>query len=216
MVRCADYGDMPTLGVYMKSEIQMRPKRGIRNRVGNRKGNVMLEFALCYLPLLGMFFGIIDVSFVVFLKSMIQSGVRDGVRFGITYQTSIGGASCGSVTQCTKKVVQDVSLGFLNASNANLVEVNYYAPTNLSTPITAADCDPSGSRTMAGDTQVPPRQLRYVNQPGNLIEVRVVDFPWNWIVPIPGLLNSPSTKMSASATDVLQGLPVGTVVPPAP
>lgn len=207
---------MPTVGVSMKTEIQMRPKRGMRNRVGNRKGNVMLEFALCYLPLLGMFFGIVDVSFVVFLKSMIQSGVRDGVRFGITYNTSINGTSCGTMTLCMKKVVQDASLGFLNANNANLVEVNYYAPTNLTTPITSADCDPNGSKTMPGDTQVPARQLRWVNQPGNLIEVRVVDFPWNWIVPIPGLLNSPSTKMSASAADVLQGLPVGTVTPPAP
>jgi len=200
----------------MKSEIQMRPKRGIRNRAGNRRGNVMLEFALCYLPLLGMCFGIIDVSFVVFLKSMLQSGVRDSVRFGITYSTSINGTSCGTMTLCMKKVVQDVSLGFLNSSNSNLVQVNYYAPTNLTTPITSADCDPNGSRTMPGDTQVPARQLKWVNQPGNLIEVRVVDFPWNWIVPIPGLLNSPSTKMSASAADVLQGLPVGTVTPPSP
>lgn len=70
---------MPIVGVSMNKEIEMRPKRGLRNRLGNRKGNAILEFALCYLPLLGMFFGIVDVSFIVFLKTMIQSGVRDGV-----------------------------------------------------------------------------------------------------------------------------------------
>ncbi len=207
---------MPKVGLSMKKEIEMRPKRGLRNRFGNRKGNAMLEFALCYLPLLGMFFGIVDVSFVVFLKTMIQSGVRDGVRFGITYKTSINGVGCGSMTECMKLVVQNNSLGFLNNSNTNLIQVNYYAPTNLSTPITAGDCDPNGSRTMPGDTQIPARQLRYVNQPGNLIEVQVVNFPWNWIVPIPQFYGSTSTTMSATATDVLQGLPIGTVAPPAP
>lgn len=207
---------MPTLGLSMNKEIEIRPKRGLRNRLGNRKGNAMLEFSLCYLPLLGMFFGIVDVSFVVFLKTMIQSGVRDGVRFGITYKTSVNGVGCGTMTACMKKVVQDNSIGFLNASNSDLIQVNYYAPTNLSTPITAGDCDPGGTRTMSGDTQVPARQLRYVNQPGNLIEVQVVNLPWNWIVPIPQLWGSTATALSATATDVLQGLPVGAVAPPSP
>lgn len=120
------------------------------------------------------------------------------------------------MTACLKKVVQNGSIGFLNDSNPELILVNYYAPTNLSVPITAGDCDPNGSRTMPGDTQVPPRQLRYVNQPGNLIEVQVVNFPWKWIVPIPQFVANNSITMSATATDVLQGLPVGTIAPPAP
>lgn len=188
----------------------------MRNRLGNRKGNAMLEFALCYLPLLGMFFGIVDVSFVVFLKSMIQSGVRDGVRFGITYNTTYNGTACGTMTACMKLVVQNGSLGFLTSANADLIKVSYYTPVNLNTPLTAGDCDPGGTKTMPGDTQVPPRPLRYMNQPGNLVEVQVVDFPWNWIVPIPQFFGSTSTKLSAMAADVLQGLPAGSLAPPSP
>jgi Flp pilus assembly protein TadG len=200
----------------MLSQLKMRPKRGSRNRVGSEKGNAFVEFSLCILPLFAMFFGVADISLAVFLKSMLQSSVRDGVRFGITYSTSVNGTSCGSMTACIKQVTRASSLGFLNTSNDSLLKVNYYQPTDLTTPITSGDCDPSGTKTMKNDTQVPARQLRYVNQPGNLIEVSVTDFPWNWMVPLPKFMPGTQLKMSAMATDVLQGLPVGTVTPPAP
>lgn len=204
---------MPEMGVStMQQKPVTRPRRGWRNR----RGNALVEFSLCALPLFALFFGIADVSLAVFLKSMLQSAVRDGVRFGITYQTSINGTACGGMAACITQVVRNNSIGFLHAGNSNLIQVNYYAPTSLTTPITAADCDPNGTRSMPGDTQVPPRQLRWVNQPGNLIEVRVVDFPWNWMVPLPSFMPGTQLKMSAVATDVLQGLPVGTVTPPAP
>jgi len=200
----------------MLSQFKMRPKRGSRNRVGSEKGNAFVEFSLCILPLFALFFGIADISLAVFLKSMLQSSVRDGVRFGITYATSVNGDSCGSVTNCVKQVTRANSLGFLNSSNDALVTVRYYQPTDLTIPITLSDCDPNGTKTMKNDTQNPARQLRWVNQPGNLIEVAVTDFPWNWMVPLPTYMPGTQLKMSAMATDVLQGLPVGTLTPPAP
>ncbi len=175
-----------------------------------------MEFSLCALPLFALFLGVADVSLAVFLRSMLQSSVRDGVRFGITYSTSFNGTGCDSMTNCIKLVVQRNSLGFLNETNGDLIEVNYYQPTDLQTPITSDDCDPDGSKTMRNDTQNPPRQLRWVNQPGNLIEVRVHDFPWNWMVPLPSFMPGNQIKMTAAATDVLQGLPVGAISPPAP
>ena len=204
------------VGVSMKTEFKMRPKRGSRDRAGNRKGNVMLEFALCALPMFALFFGISDVALAVFLQSMFQSGVRDGVRFGITYSTTFNGNACGSMTDCMKTVVKAGTLGFLNSSNDSLIQVNYYQPTDLTVPLTAGDCDPGGSKTMRNDTQVPARQLFYMNQPGNLVEVRVQNFPWNWIVPMPGYMPGGGLTMSASAADALQGYPIGTTVPPAP
>lgn len=207
---------MPEVGIPMAEKNITRTRRGWRNRMAGQRGNTFVEFALCALPLFALFFGVADVSLAVFLKSMLQSGVRDGVRYGITYKTAINGTACGGMGACIKQVVRNNSLGFLNASNAELIQVNYYQPTDLNQPITSADCDPNGTRTMTNDTQSPARQLRYVNQPGNLIEVRVVDFPWNWMVPLPSFMPGTGLKMSASATDVLQGLPVGTVVPPAP
>lgn len=204
------------VGVSMKTEFKMRPKRGWRNRAGNRKGNAMLEFAFCALPMFALFFGITDIALAVFLQSMFQSGVRDGVRFGITYSTTYNGVGCSTMTNCMKTVVQANTLGFLNSSNTNLIQVNYYQPTDLTVPLTSGDCDPGGSKTMRNDTQVPARQLLYMNQPGNLVEVRLQDFPWNWMVPLPGFMPGSGLTMSASAADALQGYPVGVTTPPAP
>jgi hypothetical protein len=200
----------------MQTEFKMRPKRGWRNRAQGRKGNAFVEFSLCALPLFALFFGTADVAMAVFLKSMLESGVRDGVRFGITYGTTLNGASCGSMTDCMITVVQNQTLGFLEGANASLIQVNYYQPTDLTVPLTAEDCDPNGSKTMKNDTQSPARQLRYMNQPGNLIEVRVSNYPYSWMVPLPNFMPGSGMTMSSAATDVLQGLPVGTLVPPTP
>jgi hypothetical protein len=59
-------------------------------------------------------------------------------------------------------------------------------------------------------------ELLYMNQPGNLIEVGVVDFPWSWMVPIPKFVPGSQIKMTQYSSDVLQGLPVGSLTPPAP
>jgi Flp pilus assembly protein TadG len=186
----------------------------MRNRTRDRRGNAMVEFSLCALPFFAIFFGIVDVSMAVFLRSMLQSSVRDGVRFAITYKTEFNGQSCSTQTDCIKRVVQSTSLGFLSGTKESMIRVRYYAPTNLSAPLTTADAGPG--RTMPGDTQVPPRLLQYINQMGNLVEVSVVDFPWNWMVPMPNFMPAAQLKMTVMASDILQGYPIGATQPPAP
>lgn len=208
---------MLQVGLAMGSDSDSPQRSSWRLRHSARRGNSLVEFSLCFLPLFALFLGIADVSFAVFLRSMIESSVREGVRFGITYSTSLENSSCNSMTTCITALVQRNSLGFLDAPNmAELIDVNYYQPTDLSTPITPSDCDPSGSIIMKNETQNPPRALRWVNQPGNLIEVRISDFPWNWMAPIPGFWSTNQVLMSASTSDVLQGLPVGSLSPPTP
>jgi Flp pilus assembly protein TadG len=185
-----------------------------RRRSRERRGNAMIEFSLCALPFFAIFFGIADVSMAVFLRSMLQSSVRDGVRFAITFKMSHNNVSCSTQTECVKKVVQANSLNFLNGANANLIQVRFYAPTNLSMPLTTADAGPG--RTMPGDTQTPPRLLQYINQMGNLVEVSVVNFPWNWMVPMPGFMPGQQIRMTITASDVLQGYPIGATAPPTP
>lgn len=175
----------------------------------------MVEFSLCALPLFALFFGISDIALAVFLKSMLQSAVRDGVRFGVTFQMTLNGTSCSNQTTCIKQVVQGASLGFLaGTTGANLITVQYYQPTDLSTPLTSADC--GIGKTVKNDTFTPARQLLYMNQTGNLMEVSVVNFPWNWMVPLPNFMPGTQIKMSSSSSDVLQGYPVGSSVPPSP
>ncbi|MFO0283828.1 MAG: TadE/TadG family type IV pilus assembly protein [Acidobacteriota bacterium] len=208
---------MLQVGLAMGSDSDSPQRSSWRLRHSARRGNSLVEFSLCFLPLFALFLGIADVSFAVFLRSMIESAVRDGVRFAITYSVTLPDSNCNSMTTCITAVVQRNSLGFLDSqARAELIDVNYYQPTDLSSPITSADCDPNGSKFMQNDPQNPPRALRWVNQPGNLIEVRISDFPWNWMAPIPGYWSTNAVLMSASATDVLQGLPAGALTPPSP
>lgn len=204
---------MPEVGVDQKAKIVRNengyPKTQKALRLGSRKGNALIEFALIAMPMFALFFGIADVAFAVFLKNMLQSAVRDGVRFGVTYGMTFNGANCASQTECVKSVTQANSMGFLNGTSANLIKVKYFSPDNLTNPLTAGDVGPG--KKLADGTD-----LLYMNQPGNLIEVAVENFPWSWMVPLPKQLVGNSITMSQYASDVLQGLPVGTIAPPAP
>ncbi len=167
----------------------------------------MVEFALCALPFFGMFLGIADVAFAVFLKNMMQSAVRDGVRYGVTYGLNFNGSGCANQTDCVKLVVRANAMSFLDGANASLIQVKYYSPDNLTSALTPSDVGP-GKKLASGE------DLLYVNQKGNLMEVSVVDFPWNWMVPLPKTWPGSNIKMTQHASDVLQGYPIGTNAPP--
>jgi len=97
---------------------------------------------------------------------------------------------------------------------------------------TAGTCTASGTVTLpdtytvttsSGTTSV---TISYANQPGNIVEVSVPSYPLLWMVPINGfsagtqVTNSSGQHglgltLSASAVDVLGGLPQG-VTPPTP
>ncbi len=177
-------------------------------RLRDRRGNAMVEFALCALPLFGMFFGLSDVALAVFIKNMMQSAVRDAVRFTITYELKYKNTTCTSQTECAKVVAKEQALGFLEGKE-NLIEIKYYSPDNLSQPLSAGDVGP-GKKLANGE------DLMYMNQTGNVVEVSVVNFPWNWMVPLPGFMPSTQVKMSQYASDIFQGYPIGTAAPPAP
>jgi Flp pilus assembly protein TadG len=174
----------------------------------SERGNAFIEFALCMLPFFALVFGIIDVSMVLFIKNDFQNAVREGVRYGITYNTAYGGTTYSSQTAAIKAVVEHYSVGFLRPANdSTYIQVNYYLPNNLSTAASQAGLP----QTMPNGTVV-----NYVNQTGNVVEVRIQGFPWNWMVPMPGFAAGLGLTLSASASDVLQGLPVGVFTPPSP
>ncbi|GAB4371103.1 MAG: hypothetical protein OHK0021_13800 [Bryobacter sp.] len=204
---------MPEVGVDQEAKI-VRNENGYSKtqkarRFGSRKGNALIEFALIAMPMFALFFGIADVAFAVFLKNMLQSAVRDGVRFGVTYGMTFNGTNCATQTACVTSVTQANAMGFLAGAKSSLIKVKYFSPDNLNTPLTPGDVGPG--KKLADGTD-----LLYMNQPGNLIEVAVENFPWSWMVPLPKQLVGNSITMSQYASDVLQGLPVGAVAPPAP
>jgi hypothetical protein len=174
-------------------------------------GNAFVEAALSILPLMALLFGIVDVSLLIFLKGIFQHASREGARWAITYSPTYGAAACPTQTACIKNVVRDNAMGFLTGQQ-QYIQVRYFAPWDLTNPITQADCpliDPDN------DPEVP--DVLFANQPGNVVEVAVEGFPWNWLIPLPGL--SPgvtSFALGAASSDVMQGLPVGVTTPPAP
>lgn len=180
----------------------------------------MIESVLTFIPTFAMFLGVVDVSLVIFLQSTLTNATLEAVRWAITYQSTYDGNSCAaSQATCITQVVQDNCYGFLNGNLANLVTVNYYTANNLSTPVescNAGTCTQNGTlpQTLSNGTIV-----SYANQPGNVVQVVVSNYPWNWLFPVSASgyhLTNPSVSLSASSMDVLGGLAVGTTIPPSP
>ncbi len=197
----------------------MHMRRSLHRQTSER-GNAMVEMSLVLLPMLAMFFGILDVSMVVFLQSTLMNATREGTRFAITFSSTYNGNSCAaSQAACITAAAQTNAFGFLSGSKANLITVNYYTANNLSTPIescNAGTCVQSGTlpQTLSNGTVV-----NYVNQPGNIVEVVVANYPWNWLFPVSAkgyALTSTGVNLAASAMNVLGGLAVGTALPPNP
>lgn len=200
----------------------MRNTPAVKKR--RQSGHVAAEMALGFLPLFALFIGILDFSFSIFIQSAFQNATREAVRWGITYNTSYNGTSyttSGSgQSALMEAVAQFNAFGFLNSTlklsdntYANTkMQVNYYMPDNLSTPYTVAN-PPTFPYTT---TTSPSYTITCLNQTGNVIEVRVNAYPWNWMVPLPNFMPGKSISVSASSLDVLEGLPVGVYTYPFP
>jgi len=180
-----------------------------------QKGHETVEMALGFLPLIALMLGIMDFSFSIFIQSSFQNATREAVRFGITYNLVFNGTTYTSQTAAMTAVAQSNAFGFLNASTnlpdgttgASKIQVNYYFPDNLSTPATTSQLPYTTSTT-------PSYIVTNLNQTGNVLEVRIANYPWNWMVPLPTFMPGTSINLSASSLDVMEGLPVGTFTYP--
>ena len=178
-----------------------------RRRKRSQGGNAFIEMSLGFLPFFALIFGILDFSLAIFINNTLQDAAREGVRYAITYNTTYQGTTYASQTLAVRAVVKSFGMGFLTTSNVpTYVKVNYYLPNNLSTPATGASVP----------TTVNGVYIQYLNQTGNVVEVQIQNFPWNWMVPLGGYMPGTGLTMSSSASDVLQGYPVGTFSPPSP
>jgi len=201
-----------------------------------QRGNTILDSALCFLPMMALFFGIIDVCYAVSIQSLLSQAVRAGSRFAVTYSSSYDGNTCTSQAVCIAQVVQDNAVGFLSGTKANSIWVNYYISNNLSTPImscNAGTCTQASTPvlpytyTVVTTTGTTSMTISYPNQPGNIVEVSIPSFPMLWMVPITGFSAGNTVTdfsgntglgltLSADSSDVLGGLQQGTSIPPAP
>jgi len=159
-------------------------------------GNLMVEAMLVMLPTFALISGFFDVTFALFDWSTLQNAVREGVRYAVTFQTSAGMGQDASIAQ----TVENNSMGLLSGSTAVdstsagalSVTVNYYTQQNPNTVIPA----PGG------------------NAPNNIVEVTLVNYNLQWMVPIAGTIINPFRNQAPAtinlyARDILGGYPAG-------
>lgn len=180
-----------------------------------QSGNATVEAALMFLPFFALILGIADFSMALFITGAFQQAVRDASQFTTTYNLTYNGTTYTSQTAAAKAIVYSESFGFINATNDNTnhyVQVNYYFPNDLSTPATCTNnCDYTWT-----DSNGNSYTINYENQPGDVVEVRVVGYPWLWMAPLPGIMPGKGISLGAEAVDILQGLPSTLSTPPSP
>lgn len=130
---------------------------GARHRARQR-GNSFVELSLVLVPLMALVIAIIDFALPIFLRSVFTHAAREGVRYGITYQTVAGRTHSESIRQ----IVQQHALGFLNGSQgAARIKVRFFSPVTFS--------------ELTGPN---------ANDSGNILEVAVEGYQWGWIAPL--------------------------------
>ena len=165
-----------------------------------QRGNTILELALIFTPMFALLLGIVELSFPIFKKSTFSAAVREGCRYGITYQTTYNGVTYSSQTAAIKAVVQANALNLLDgASGANMILVKYYLPVSPFTEVT-------GTPT--------------ANRDGNILEVSIQGYTHLWIAPVAWFwgnktftfTNNP-LNLNAWSADRLESLPAGAARP---
>ncbi len=154
-------------------------------------GNVIVESVFTMLPTFALILAFVDFSLMLFRRSTLQNAVREGCRYAVTFQRS------GSLGQDASiaAVVQQYAMNFVTATDSpQHIFVNYYAPTNLNTPIATGG-----------------------NVPGNIVEVSVQNISYAWLAPLSGSYGAgvpffrDNTPLSIAvySSDMLGGLPAG-------
>jgi Flp pilus assembly protein TadG len=161
-----------------------------KNRPGERRrrrrrGQELIEFCFCIVPLFAILFVYMDIAWAIFVKATLEQAVRVGVRYGITNvvpdpNQPLLCAAASSLSDCVKMHVQwaagstpgtsfPLSGGILGgAANGALISVTYYEPTTAGLPLATGTLDASGNVMMVSITNYPLYTLfpPYIAQPG--------------------------------------------------
>jgi hypothetical protein len=168
-------------------------KRAVSTRRRRKSGgNTVIESVFTLLPLFAIIFAFIDFGLMLFRWTTLQSAVREGCRYAITFQRqTVSGSTLGQ-NDSIKSVVETYAMGLVHATDTNPVHifVNYYDSTTLA----------SAS-----------------NIPGNIVEVSIQNVSFSWLAPlsgsygfgIPFYRSSTPLSLAVYSSDLLGGYPVG-------
>lgn len=152
----------------------------------------MIECVFTLLPTFAIIFAFIDFGLMLFRWTTLQNAVREGCRYGITFQRqTVSGTTLGQ-NASIENIVEQYSMGLVHANDTNPVHifVNYYDPTTL---------------------------VASTNVPGNIVEVSVQNVSYSWLAPLSGSFgwgipfyrSSTPLTLAVYSTDLLGGYPVG-------
>jgi Flp pilus assembly protein TadG len=170
-----------------------------KTRRDAQRGAEMMEFTLVLLPYLAILFVLFDASWAIFAKATLQYAVRTGVRYGVTVTGTQASAAGETLTQMVKGVVQGNAIGLLQGtSGLAYIQVHYWAEDPASgTGVTDVSGNLNG------------------NQPGNIMQVSVSNYPLPGLLPrFYSWLTSPdksTSKLSVVSADLIE--PSGDVPP---
>ncbi len=109
---------------------QRRSPQGFSRGRSGRRGQAMIEFALCFLLFMAVVFGFSQIAMAVWMKSTLHFAVREGVRFAITGRTLGGAGHDASI----KQVIRTRAGGVLSETQADeLISIQYYDPSGAAT-----------------------------------------------------------------------------------
>ena len=165
--------------------MKLRNTAPLRKR--GKRGSYFLEFSLAFWPMFVLMMGIIDFSLPIFLRSAFTNATREGVRYATTYSTLNGLNQTDSI----KSIVIQESVGFLKTTDTDKIEVRFYNPTTFV--------------EVTGGVK---------NADGNVVEVSIVNYNWNWIVPLWG--SAAPITFNIRSADRLETLPRNVTRPAAP
>jgi Flp pilus assembly protein TadG len=156
---------------------------------------MLVELALVITPFLALALTTIELALPIFKKSTFEDAVREGCRFGITFQTTFNGTTYASQTDAIKAVVQANAMGLL--SDASVIHVDYYSSSTFAV-VTGAGA----------------------NADGNILQVSVAGYTHSWIAPVNWAMGSSRfgldptpLSVTAMSADRLESLPPGSARP---
>ena len=102
----------------------------LRRLLRRRDGIAALEFAFAFPIVLTIVIGIFEVSMILFVSSMLEGGLRDAARFGITGSVPVGLTR----EQAIIEIVNSRMIGLVHVQPADVKMRVYQCLANISQP----------------------------------------------------------------------------------
>jgi len=166
--------------------------RGMPRPKIRQKGAELIEFTLCFLPLMIMILVLIDAAWAIFAKSTLTFAVRMALRTGITITGTQASAANSDLVAMTKANVQKYSLGMLRGSSGLAkIKVHFWQPPAPGTNAAPTLVDSASD----------------ANKPYNIMQVSVEGFTLSPLIPRLfswKQLDTSATPIAATSYDLIE------------